>query len=137
MPRSVESRADFAERVRQISADSALPGEAARQVCALVTDEVEYFPGIHRRPHARRGVVAAAGRLCQGMVHLVIGGLRSVGIPARHVSGHFQSRADPQVGQSVSGESHAWVELWDEGWHLFDRTNEAQRSRSRPQPQSR
>ena len=28
------------------------------------------------------------------------------------------------VGETVAGESHAWVEWWDDGWHPFDPTND-------------
>ena len=71
------------------------------------------------------------------MVHLAIGGLRSIGIPARYVSGYLHPAADPVVGETVAGESHAWVEWWDDGWHPFDPTNDQEpsrplRRRSRP-----
>ncbi len=58
------------------------------------------------------------------MVHLALGGLRSVGIPARYVSGYFHPDAEPVVGETVPGESHAWVEWWDDGWRAFDPTND-------------
>ena len=32
--------------------------------------------------------------------------------------------AEPVVGETVVGESHAWVEWWDDGWHAFDPTND-------------
>ena len=34
--------------------------------------------------------------------------------------------ADPEVGEPVSGESHAWVEWWDDGWRGFDPTNDTE-----------
>jgi transglutaminase-like putative cysteine protease len=124
LPEMVEPPADFAQRVKQIAADYELPGEAARDVCALVHDEVEYLPGATDvQTHAATAWQQRAG-VCQDMVHLVIGGLRSVGIPARYVSGYFHPQDDPVVGESVTGESHAWVEWWDDGWHAFDPTND-------------
>lgn len=124
VPEIVEPPADFAQRIKQIAADSALPGQAARQLCALVNDEVEYLPGsTDVQSHAAVAWQQRAG-VCQDMVHLVIGGLRSMGIPARYVSGYFHPRTEPVVGQSVSGDSHAWVEWWDDGWHPFDPTND-------------
>ena len=62
--------------------------------------------------------------VCQNMAHLVIGGLRHVGIPARYVSGYLHPRRDAVVGETVRGESHAWVEWWDDGWRGFDPTND-------------
>jgi transglutaminase-like putative cysteine protease len=57
------------------------------------------------------------------MTHLVMGGLRTIGIPARYVSGYFHPTPEPVVGESVVGESHAWVEWWDDGWRAYDVTN--------------
>jgi transglutaminase-like putative cysteine protease len=117
---------DFARRVRAIADDAARPGEAARQVCAMVHDEVEYLPGsTDVQSHAAVAWQQRAG-VCQDMVHLVIGGLRVAGVPARYVSGYFHPRREPEVGETVRAESHAWVEWWDEGWHPFDPTNDTE-----------
>ncbi|MCD4527478.1 transglutaminase family protein [Nocardioides sp. cx-173] len=124
LPDIVEPPADFAQRAKQIAADHELPGEAARDLCAMVHDEVEYLPGATDvQTHAATAWQQRAG-VCQDMVHLVIGGLRSVGIPARYVSGYFHPIDEPVVGDHVTGESHAWVEWWDDGWHAFDPTND-------------
>jgi len=125
LPELVAPTDDFAARVRQVADRSALPGEAARAICALVNDEVEYVPG--STDVASPAAVAWQQRsgVCQDMVHLAIGGLRSVGIPARYVSGYFHPQADPVVGETVTGESHAWVEWWDDGWRPFDAANDA------------
>ena len=110
LPELVEPPADFAKRAAAIAAAAELPGHAARELCALVRDEVEYLPGTTDvRTTAARAWQQRAG-VCQDMVHLVIGGLRSVGIPARYVSGYFNPAADAAVGESVMGASHAWVE---------------------------
>ncbi|WP_232679304.1 transglutaminase family protein [Nocardioides sp. R-C-SC26] len=123
LPDAVAPTSDFAQRTKQIAADYALPGEAARDLCALVHDEVEFVPGATDV----RGVAATAwqqrGGVCQDMVHLTIGGLRSIGIPARYVSGYFHPDPDPALGITVPGQSHAWVEWWDDGWHAFDPCN--------------
>ena len=123
LPELVAPPEDFAQRARPSLPTSALPGEAARALCALVADEVEYLPGatdVHTTA-GRRG--SSARGVCQDMVHLVIGGLRSIGIPARYVSGYLHPSPDPVIGETVVGDSHAWVEWWDDGWHAFDLTN--------------
>ncbi|CAB4733727.1 MAG: transglutaminase family protein [Actinobacteria bacterium] len=126
LPPLVTPPADFAARVRAIADESALPGEAARAVCAFVHDEVEYLPGATNvSSHGAEAWQQRAG-VCQDMVHLVIGGLRSIGIPARYVSGYFHPRDEPAIGETVRGESHAWVEWWDDGWHPFDPTNDTE-----------
>jgi len=122
LPELVAPSEDFAERARSVASSAALPGEAARQLCALVADEVEYVPGATQVHHPAVSAWRQRAGVCQDMAHLVIGGLRSLGIPARYVSGYFHPSADPAVGETVSGASHAWVEWWDDGWHAFDVT---------------
>jgi transglutaminase-like putative cysteine protease len=124
LPELVAPPPDFALMVKQIAADHALPGAAAREVCAMVYGEVEFVPGAtHVSSPAVHAWQQRAG-VCQDMAHLVVGGLRSVGIPARYVSGYFHPHEAPVVGEPVIGESHAWVEWWDDGWHPFDPTND-------------
>jgi transglutaminase-like putative cysteine protease len=50
--------------------------------------------------------------------------LRSLGIPARYVSGYLHPKATAAIGETVAGESHAWVEFWDGSWIGFDPTND-------------
>lgn len=68
----------------------------------------------------RRGV-------CQDFAQIMIGGLRSLGIPAAYVSGYL--RTDPPPGQprlAGADAMHAWVQAWtglDSGWMDYDPTN--------------
>lgn len=124
VPPTVEPPPELAAHVTRIRATAALPGEAAREVCGLVHREVEYRSGatdVHT--HAADAWEQRAG-VCQDMAHLAIGAIRSMGIPARYVSGYLHPSREPAVGETVIGESHAWVEWWDEGWHAFDPTND-------------
>lgn len=124
LPDLVVPTDDFAAKVETIRADASTPGDAATAVCRLVHDEVEYIPGA-TQVHSRAAEAwEKRGGVCQDMAHLAIGGLRSLGIPARYVSGYFHPQADPEIGATVQGESHAWVEWWDAGWHAFDITND-------------
>jgi transglutaminase-like putative cysteine protease len=114
---------DLAELVQEIGAASDSPGVAARAVCDLVHAQVGYTRGSTSvMSHAAEAWQQRAG-VCQDMTHLAIGGLRSLGIPARYVSGYLHPSASPEVGVPVSGESHAWVEWWDNGWHAWDVAN--------------
>jgi transglutaminase-like putative cysteine protease len=65
---------------------------------------------------------AGAG-VCQDLVHLGLGALRSVGIPARYVSGYVMPAVNPVVGEATTGESHAWLQYWDGAWVGLDPTN--------------
>lgn len=59
--------------------------------------------------------------VCQDISHIFIAAARSVGIPARYVSGYFH-RAD---GVNEQEAGHAWAEAYvpDLGWVAFDPTN--------------
>lgn len=59
--------------------------------------------------------------VCQDMAHLFIASARSLGVPARYISGHLL-RADGATEQEAA---HAWAEAWveDLGWVGFDPAN--------------
>jgi transglutaminase-like putative cysteine protease len=68
----------------------------------------------------RRGV-------CQDFAHIMISGLRGIGLPAAYVSGFLRS-APPSDGTRLQGSEamHAWVMLWcgeSAGWIGLDPTN--------------
>ena len=115
---------DLAERVRELARRSSRPSTVAREICALVHAEMTYQPG-------STDVLTSAGAaweqragVCQDLAHVVVGALRSVGIPARYASGYLMPDTAPLTGVSVAGESHAWVEWWDATWRGFDPTND-------------
>jgi transglutaminase-like putative cysteine protease len=64
--------------------------------------------------------------VCQDFAHLAIAALRSIGLPARYVSGYLMTRPPPgQVKLKGADASHAWLSVWspDVGWVDFDPTN--------------
>lgn len=123
LPERVEPSEDLAARAREIADGSETPTEAAREVCAVVNREVKYVSGSTAvDAHASHSWDEREG-VCQDMAHIAIGALRSVGIPARYVSGYLHPRREPVIGETVSGESHAWIEWWDDGWRGYDPTN--------------
>jgi transglutaminase-like putative cysteine protease len=61
--------------------------------------------------------------VCQDYSHTLLSLLRAMGIPARYVSGYLHDEEDAQ-GQTVIGESHAWIEVWNGGWEAYDPTND-------------
>ncbi len=68
----------------------------------------------------RRGV-------CQDFAQLMIACLRSVGVPARYVSGYIVTRPPPGHPRLVGADaSHAWVSAWcpRAGWIDIDPTND-------------
>lgn len=117
---------DLADRYAEIGASSQDPHSAALAICSLIHDEVDYVVGSTDVSGRAADSWAARAGVCQDMAHLVIGGLRQIGIPARYVSGYLHPSTEPVVGEAVRGESHAWVEWWDGGWHGFDPTNDTE-----------
>ena len=68
----------------------------------------------------RRGV-------CQDFAHILIACLRSVGLPARYVSGYLETLPPPGKPKLIGADaSHAWVSVWcgaEHGWVDLDPTN--------------
>src|SRR5690606_355906 len=91
-----------------------------------IHEDFEYTPratGIATPPQEvlrhRRGV-------CQDFAHLAIGCLRSLGYPARYVSGYLETLPPPGAARlSGADASHAWFAVYSpaEGWADFDPTN--------------
>jgi transglutaminase-like putative cysteine protease len=110
--------------VAELADASARPSDFARSVCRLVHDEMKYQSGSTKvHGHASDAWSKRTG-VCQDMAHVAIGALRSANVPARYVSGYLHPKRDPQVGDTVVGESHAWIEWWDGEWVGFDPTND-------------
>ena len=64
--------------------------------------------------------------VCQDFVHLSLIVLRSMGIPARYVSGYLHPKPKAVVGDTVDGRSHAWIQAWTGGWWSYDPTNDTE-----------
>ncbi|MEO5708416.1 MAG: transglutaminase family protein [Nocardioidaceae bacterium] len=107
----------------KLAGESSGPSDCARTVCRLVWDEMTYQSGSTQgHGHASDAWEARMG-VCQDMAHVAIGVLRASGVPARYVSGYLHPKREPVVGDTVVGESHAWIEWWDGKWVGFDPTN--------------
>jgi len=115
--------AEVADRARDLAGTAADPASAARAICEWLHAEVEYMSGVTGVHTTAAEAWAQKRGVCQDITHLALGALRSVGIPARYVSGYLHPVADAEVGQTVAGESHAWVEWFDGDWRGYDPTN--------------
>lgn len=96
---------------------------AALAIATAIGERIEYVPGVTGVTTTAREAWSQGKGVCQDITQLVIGALRSVGIPARYVSGYLHPKRDAEIGQTVGGESHAWVEWFCGSWHGFDPTN--------------
>jgi transglutaminase-like putative cysteine protease len=108
---------------REVMVGAESPSDAALAICTAIGERIEYMSGV-------TGVHTTAAEawdhkkgVCQDITHLAIGALRSVGIPARYVSGYLHPQPDAPIGLTIAGESHAWVEWFCGDWRGFDPTN--------------
>jgi transglutaminase-like putative cysteine protease len=66
--------------------------------------------------------------VCQDFAHVMIAGLRGLGLPAAYVSGYLRTIPPPGKPRLQGADaSHAWVSLWcgeELGWIGFDPTND-------------
>lgn len=112
---------------RAVAADAPTTLGVATALCMAIHRDFEYDPkatDVETRPveafELRKGV-------CQDFAHVMIAGLRGLGIPAGYVSGFL--RTNPPEGQArLEGADamHAWVRAWcgqHLGWVEFDPTN--------------
>jgi transglutaminase-like putative cysteine protease len=123
----VTEHVDPGGELRRIAQDAAKkakrPVDAAQTIIRRILDRVEYVPGSTEVSTRATAVWEARAGVCQDLVHLGLGALRSVGIPTRYVSGYVMPNANPVVGQPTTGESHAWLQFWDGAWVGLDPTN--------------
>ncbi len=89
-----------------------------------VSDSTDISTPVLEAFAARRGV-------CQDFAHIMLGGVRALGLAARYVSGYLLTRPPPGRPRLVGADaSHAWVSVWcplddDDGcWIDFDPTND-------------
>lgn len=99
---------------------------AAREICRIVGEAMEYRRGVTGVNSTARDAWPARSGVCQDIAHVALGVLRAAGIPARYVSGYLHPDADAPIGQPVTGESHAWVEWFAGQWCGYDPTNLAE-----------
>lgn len=117
------------EAVVAIARDCAVghdPHDAAELICRTLREEMEYVPGVTTVHTPAVEAWAERKGVCQDIAHVSVGALRSVGIPALYVSGYYYPGSpDDSAGETIVGQSHAWVEWWSDRWHPFDPTNRA------------
>ena len=107
-----------------------LPGrplhEAVLELNERIFSEFKYEPlstdvstPLARVLREKRGV-------CQDFAHVAVGTLRSIGLPARYVSGYLETKPPAGKPRLVGADaSHAWASVFfpDHGWLDFDPTN--------------
>ena len=107
----------------EIAGRASSPCEAALEICTAIGDAVEYMHGVTAVTSTAKEAWAVRKGVCQDITHIALGALRSVGIPARYVSGYLHPKPNAEIGETIAGESHAWVEWFCGDWRGYDPTN--------------
>ncbi len=101
--------------------------EAAVELMCRIRDDFKYAPKsteistpIAQAFNERRGV-------CQDFAHIMIAGLRGLGLASAYVSGYLRTLPPPGQAKLEGADAmHAWVSLWcgpEFGWLDLDPTN--------------
>jgi len=114
-----EQRSTLVEELRALPT----PREAAHAAMQAVRSQMAYTPGVTSVYTTAAEAWADGHGVCQDFSHVLLSLLRTIGIPARYVSGYLHTE-DEAPGDTVVGESHAWVEYWDGDWQALDPTND-------------
>jgi len=100
--------------------------EAAQDLTERIHREFKFLPGSTDLGTTPMEVLRMRRGVCQDFAHLQLGCLRSIGLPARYVSGYLVTRPPPGQPRLVGADvSHAWVSVFEPafGWVDFDPTN--------------
>lgn len=100
--------------------------EAVQKLMHLVHDRFEYRSDVTDVETTVVEVLTRASGVCQDFAHVLIGLCRTIGVPARYVSGYILVGADRDAPKRGADASHAWVEAFTptHGWRGFDPTND-------------
>lgn len=114
------------DRVGRHLAKGHEPHEAVLGAVDWVRDQLQYVPGTTGVHTSGLDALAEGKGVCQDFAHLSLILLRSMGIPARYVSGYLHPKANARIGEVVQGESHAWIQAWTGSWWNYDPTNDTE-----------
>jgi transglutaminase-like putative cysteine protease len=102
------------------------PADAVIAAADWVRSELDYVKGSTGVHTSGSDALREGKGVCQDFVHLSLMVLRSMGIPARYVSGYHHPDPDAVIGETVDGQSHAWVQAWTGSWWDHDPTNDCE-----------
>lgn len=119
----------MAQQARELAtANGSDVASAVSQLNDFVGDRLAYEPGATEIGQPIADVLANGVGVCQDYAHLAVALCRSIGIPARYVSGYLFSSNDRTgsiEGDFIRVQTHAWFEaaVPGQGWLPLDPTN--------------
>jgi len=100
--------------------------DATHDLMQRIYHDFEFKPGFTTIATPLSEVMKARKGVCQDFAHLAIACVRSVGLPARYISGYLETIAPHGKEKLAGGDaSHAWFSVYIPymGWVDFDPTN--------------
>lgn len=127
---AVTSMTGFNDDIKSYALQSFTPGKTLRGAALDLTGRIfkdfTFKPGFTTITTPAIEVFKARKGVCQDFAHLAIACLKSVGLPARYVSGYVET-LPPEGKEKLVGAdaSHAWFSTFlpGAGWLDFDPTN--------------
>ncbi len=119
----VEIGPEATSLARELAAGRTDTWQVVRAVLRHIHAEFTYLPKVTHVHTPMREALRLRRGVCQDFAHVMIGLCRSLGIPARYVSGYlYNGPLDLLKGAQAS---HAWVEVYlpGVGWRGLDPTN--------------
>lgn len=101
--------------------------DAVTDLCSRINEDFAFKPGATSVSTPLQDVFAQREGVCQDFAHVGIACLRSVGLPARYVSGYIETDPPPGAKKLKGADaSHAWlsVPLSATEWLDVDPTND-------------
>jgi transglutaminase-like putative cysteine protease len=114
------------ERVGRRIAKYHDPQQAVVEAARWVQAELKYVPGTTEVHSSGMDALREGKGVCQDFVHLTLIVLRGMGIPSRYVSGYLHPKRNAKVGDTIDGQSHAWLQVWTGEWWYYDPTNDSE-----------
>ena len=99
---------------------------AVQHLCNRIFTGFQFDASFSDLSTPMHAVLAERRGVCQDFAHVSCAALRSVGLPARYVSGYIETVPLPGEPKLVGVDaSHAWCSVWagEFGWIDFDPTN--------------
>jgi transglutaminase-like putative cysteine protease len=116
----------FADYASEIAVDHRSLIECVRLLNSKIYFQFEYSTQATHVSTKPEEALAKRQGVCQDFAHIAICCLRSLGVPARYVSGYLLTHPAPGKEKLVGADaSHAWISVYAGrlGWVDFDPTN--------------
>lgn len=116
---------------RDLAEQSFTPGrpilDAALELTRRINKDFAYKPGTTHVGTTSDQAIAERKGVCQDFAHAQVAALRSIGLPARYVSGYLRTSPPPGQPRLIGiDQSHAWMSVYAGsaiGWIDMDPTN--------------